>query len=369
MSDLAEWLALWRVAGIGPATFDALTRHFESPGQALRASGSDLKRLRLSDETVAGIGKPDRAGVERDLAWASKPGHRILRQIDADYPISLQQVSNAPPVLFVQGDVRALADPQIAIVGSRYPTPGGRKSAHAFAAHLARAGLTITSGLAIGIDGASHEGALDADGYTVAVAATGLDRVYPARHRALAERIIARGAIVSEFHTGLPPKPENFPRRNRLISGLSLGVLVVEAARRSGSLITARFAAEQGREVFAMPGSIHNPTAKGCHYLIRQGAKLVESAHDILEEIAGQIELNLPPAPPSGEPAEPELDKDYQRLLDSLGYDLTPVDEIVEHSGLTVDAVSSMLLLLELKGLVAAGTGGLYSRLTPGTTR
>lgn len=369
MSDLTDWLALWRVPGVGPVTFEALTRRFGSPGQALQAGHLDLQRAGLTDATVAGMSRPDHSGVERDLAWGSQPNHHILRLCDPEYPFRLSEIASAPPVLFVSGDIRCLSDPQIAIVGSRYPTPGGRKSAHAFAAQLARAGLTVTSGLAVGIDGAGHEGALAADGYTIAVAGTGPDRIYPSRHRELARRIVVRGAIISEFPTGVPPRPEHFPRRNRLISGLSLGVLVVEAARHSGSLITARFAAEQGREVFAIPGSIHNPTVRGCHHLIRQGAKLVESADDILEEIARQIDLKALPATPAGEPAEIELDKEYQHLLDCLGYDPTPADEIVERSGLTVDIVSSMLLILELKGLVAAGVGGLYVRLKPGNTQ
>jgi len=230
---------------------------------------------------------------------------------------------------------------------------------------MANAGLIVTSGLAIGIDGASHEGALDAGGLTIAVAATGLDRVYPARHRELATRIAAQGALVSEFPTGVAPRAEHFPRRNRLISGLSLGVLVVEAARRSGSLITAGYAAEQSREVFAIPGSIHNPVARGCHQLIRQGATLVESAYDILEEIASQIEPYSRPNPHT-EPAPVKLDKEDLALLDSLGYDPISMDELIERSGLTADKVSSMLIALELKGLIAAERG-LYMRLNPGT--
>lgn len=368
MSDLVDWLTLWRVPGVGPATFEALMGHFGSPGQALCADSPALKRLRLPDATIEGIRRPDRQGVEQDLAWAAQTSHHILRPCDQAFPERLREIPNPPPVLFVRGNPRCLSDPQIAVVGSRHPTPGGRENGHTFAASLARAGLVITSGLATGIDGAGHEGALAAGGLSIAVAGTGPDRVYPARHRELASRIVERGAIISEFPTGTPPRPENFPRRNRLISGLSLGVLVVEATRRSGSLITARCAAEQGREVFAIPGSIHNPAAKGCHHLIRQGAKLVESVDDILEEIAGQIELKSWLKAPTSEPVEIELDKQCRLLLDCLGYDPLPVDAVVERSGLTADTVSSMLLMLELKGLVAA-FGGLYTRLTPGTSR
>lgn len=311
MSELADWLMLWRVPGIGPATFDALKRHFGSPDQVRRAGDLELRALKLSDETVVNIRRPDRAGVEQDLAWVAQSGHHILRLDEPIYPQQLRHISNPPPVLFVSGDPKVLSDPQIAIVGSRRPTPGGRENAHLFAGQLSRAGLIVTSGLAIGIDGAGHEGALNAGGLTIAVAATGLDRVYPRQHHELAQRIALHGAIVSEFPTGVAPKPEHFPRRNRLISGLSLGVLIVEAARCSGSLITAGFAAEQGREVFAIPGSIHNPVARGCHHLIREGAKLVESAEDVLEEIAGHIELKPSALPPVDEPVPAELDKHF----------------------------------------------------------
>ncbi len=365
---MADWLRLLRVPGLGPATFDALVRHFGSPGEALRAAQAELKHCGISEDIISGIRKPDHAGVERDLAWAEQPGHTVLRLGDSGYPARLRHIARPPPVLFVDGSVSCLDHPQIAIVGSRHPSTTGRKNAHAFADSLARIGLTITSGLAIGIDGASHAGSLAAGGYTIAVAATGLDRTYPASHLDLARQITGHGAIISEFPTGVRPTPENFPRRNRLISGLSLGVLVVEAARQSGSLITARLAAEQGREVFAIPGSIHNPLAKGCHQLIQSGAKLVESPEDILEELAELVELQASPAPAATEPAEVELDKAYRQLLDCLGFEPTSVDELVERSGLTADAVSSMLPLLELKGLIAAEFGGLYTRLTPGTT-
>ncbi|MBA3731560.1 MAG: DNA-protecting protein DprA, partial [Gammaproteobacteria bacterium] len=304
--DLADWLTLLRVPGVGPVTYKALIRVFGSPGQALRARHSELKRFGFTEEIFAHFSKPNLHAIDQDLAWSAQPPHHVLVIGDPEYPRQLREIHGPPPVLFVNGDPHCLADPQIAIVGSRRPTPAGRDNAHTFAAHMANAGLIVTSGLAIGIDGASHEGALAAGGLSIAVAATGLDRVYPARHRELATRIAARGALVSEFPTGVAPRAEHFPRRNRLISGLSLGVLVVEAARRSGSLITAGCAAEQGREVFAIPGSIHNPVARGCHHLIRQGAKLVESAYDILEEIRSQIEP-YSRATPHTEPALVEL--------------------------------------------------------------
>jgi DNA processing protein len=253
---------------------------------------------------------------------------------------------------------------QLAMVGSRNPTPGGVRTATDFAAHLARAGLVITSGLALGIDAASHAGALEAGQPTIAVMGTGLDRVYPGSHRELAHRIAEQGALVSEFPVGSQPRPENFPRRNRIISGLSLGTLVVEAASRSGSLISARCAADQGREVFAIPGSIHNPLARGCHALIRQGAKLVETAGDVVNELgalalAGTLQEVANPAAAEA----PALDPEYATLLDAIGFDPVPVDVLVATCGLTPAEVSSMLLQLELRGFVASSPGGLYNRL------
>jgi DNA processing protein len=254
---------------------------------------------------------------------------------------------------------------QLAMVGSRNPTPGGVRTASDFARHLAHAGLVITSGLALGIDAAGHAGALAAGQPTIAVMGTGLDRVYPGSHRELAHRIAAQGALVSELPIGAQPRPENFPRRNRIISGLSLGTLVVEAAQRSGSLISARCAAEQGREVFAIPGSIHNPLARGCHALIRQGAKLVETAEDVVNELgalalAGTLQEVASPTPTD---AAPRLDPEYAKLLDSIGFDPLPVDVLVATCGLTPAEVSSMLLQLELRGFVASSPGGLYNRL------
>jgi DNA processing protein len=283
----------------------------------------------------------------------------------------LRQIPYPPPLLFVHGDPDCLRAPQLAIVGTRNPTPPGRETAHRFAAHLAGAGLAITSGLALGIDAAAHQGALSGDGRTIAVMGTSLERVYPAKNRDLAHAIAERGALVSELPIGTPAAAENFPRRNRLISGLALGVLVVEAAARSGSLITARAALDQGREVFAIPGSIHNPLAKGCHALIRQGmAKLVETADDILEELgslaaAGAEKSTLSTVAPSAGAAPDWLDDDYRQLLAAIGDGPAGVDLLVERCGLTAEVVSSMLLILELEGYVAAVPGGLYCRLKP----
>ena len=284
---LRHWLALIRAPQIGPATFFSLLNRFTEPEAVFTASRSSLEKLGLRADTLAYINDPDWHQVDVDLAWLEQPGTEIILFNDNSYPPLLKTITDPPPLLFVIGDAAILKQKQLAMVGSRHPTPGGRETAHDFALHLATNGIVITSGLALGIDGASHEGALAAGGLTVAVAGNGLDRVYPARHRELAHRISENGALVSEFPPGTAPVASNFPRRNRIISGLSMGVLVVEAALHSGSLITARTAIEQGREVFAVPGSIHNPQAKGCNSLIRQGAKLVETATDIFEELGG----------------------------------------------------------------------------------
>ena len=266
-------------------------------------------------------------------------------------------------MLFVRGNVSALADPQLAMVGSRNPTAGGRATARDFAAFFARAGLSITSGLALGIDTACHEGALAAQGLTVAVLACGLDEIYPPENRALAERITESGALISEFPPGTPPIPQRFPQRNRIIAGISYGTLVVEAASRSGSLITARLAGEAGREVFAIPGSIHNPLTRGCHELIRQGAKLVERADDVLAELKISLTSQLLATPANGPENPPKLDKAYKILLDALAFEPASVDSLIERTGMNSESIASMLLILELDGHVAPHPGGRYSRM------
>lgn len=355
-----------RAPGIGPTRFARLLEHFGSAAAALAADRAEWARLGLPDTALDYLRHPDWRQVEQDLAWLERPGNHLLRLDDARYPPLLRQIAYPPPLLFVHGDPDCLRAPQLAIVGTRNPTPPGRETAHRFAAHLAEGGLVITSGLALGIDAAAHQGALTG-GRTVAVMGTSLDQVYPARHRDLAHAIAERGALVSELPIGTPALAENFPRRNRLISGLALGVLVVEAALQSGSLITARLALDQGREVFAIPGSIHNPLAKGCHALIRQGAKLVETANDILEELGSLAAAGAgEPATLASATATPDaLDDDYRRLLAALGDEPAGVDPLVERCGLTAEVVSSMLLILELEGYVAAVPGGLYCRLKP----
>ena len=294
--EIRSWLAVNRV----PELASRLLRQVEGGGEGGGGEeGGERLVSRLSGASSGAVPAPDWEGAERDLRWLEPPTHHLVRIVDPGYPPRLRTISQPPLLLFVRGGVELLGEPQLAIVGSRNPTRGGEDTAFRFAGALAQAGLVITSGLAVGIDAAAHRGAVAAAradvggglGASVAVFGTGLDRVYPRRNLDLAVEVERIGAIVSEFPLGTPPRRDHFPRRNRIISGLSLGVLVVEAAVRSGSLTTARWAAEQGREVFAIPGSIHNPLARGCHRLIRDGAKLVESVGDVLEELRGQIGL------------------------------------------------------------------------------
>jgi len=319
-------------------------------------------------ERLRGPGEPDPAGIARDLAWLEGPNRSLLTTDDPRYPPQLAAVPGMPPALFVEGDPAALSLPQLAIVGSRAPTPAGRETAYDFAARLAAAGLAITSGLASGIDGQAHRGALAARGITIAVCGTGLDRVYPQEHRELAAGIAASGALVSEFPTGTPPFAHNFPRRNRLMSGLARGVLVIEAAARSGSLITARLAGEQGREVMAVPGSIHNPLARGCHRLIRDGAALVETIDDVLAALGVSLSAGATEtARKTGDGAEIPggvLDSDAEMLLNALGFEPAGLDRLVQRTGLAAHSVISKLQLLELEGRVETLAGGRYRRTT-----
>jgi DNA processing protein len=358
-NDLAYWLALLRAPGVGAVTFRDLLERHRTPRSLFEDVGAAAP---LAEVTRAYLRAPDWEQVDQDLRWLEEPDHHLLTLFHPAYPPLLAELRDAPPALFLLGEPAVLRQPQLAMVGSRNPSHDGMALAREFAGHLSEAGLVITSGLALGIDGASHEGALAAGGLSVAVTGTGLDRVYPASHHDLAHRIAHQGALVSEFPPGTPPKAEHFPRRNRIISGLSLGTLVVEAAVRSGSLITARLASEQGREVFAIPGSIHNPLARGCHALIRQGAKLVESAQDVLEELGPLAGVALEMAPVATPEAPGSLSEDYSQLLDFMGYSPISVDALVARTGLTAEEVSSMLLLLELKDFVHSEPGGRYVR-------
>ena len=318
----------------------------------------------LSEELRDAIDNPDDAAIEKALEWASEAKHHLIHPESADYPELLRQIPGAPILLYAVGKTAALNLPSLAIVGSRNPTRGGIQNAFEFSRHLGGAGFCVVSGLAQGIDTAAHRGALDAQAMTIAVLGHGIDRVYPAGNRELAHAIADRGALLSEYPLGSPPRRQHFPQRNRLISGLCVGALVIEAAKRSGSLITARLASEQGREVFAIPGSIHSPLSRGCHQLIRQGAKLVENAADIVDELGsltGHLMQN------SAAPAVPlptvARDAEYQSVLDLMGFDPVSADELAERCGLTIGQVSSMLLILELEGMIEAQTGGRYSKL------
>lgn len=364
-SALKYWLALQHIPRIGPATLTRLLQHFESPQDIFSCSAAQLHAHDLKPISIDAILNPDWRGVEADLQWQEQAHCHILTQNDPAYPPMLLESPAAPTLLYVMGKPQVLHEAQIAMVGSRNPTPAGQQTALEFARHLSAAGLVITSGLAIGIDGSCHQGALDADGATVAVTGTGLDRLYPARHRDLALAIIEKGAIVSEFPLGTPPRPENFPRRNRIISALSLGTLVIEAALRSGSLITAKHALEQGREVFAIPGSIHNPLSRGCHHLIKQGAKLVETADDIISELKPMATEYREISQAIDNKKENCINNDpgYQNLLEEMGYSPVAIDELVTRSGLTAEEVSSMMLILELQGNVASSPGGCYIRV------
>ena len=363
--DFQDWLLLSRLPGMGPRTCLALIRHFGSPRGVFTARACELAALGLRDKIINTILRPPGTDhIAADLAWLEHDGRHLLTLRDAAYPALLREIHDPPPVLFVAGNPRVLSQAQIALVGSRNPTPGGCEIAHEFAASLGRSGLVVTSGMALGIDGAGHRGALDSGAPTVAVMGTGLDRIYPACHRDLARRIEENGAMISEFPIGSAPCRKNFPRRNRLISGLSLGTLVVEAAVHSGSLITARMALEQGREVFAVPGSIRSPQSRGCHALLRDGAKLVECVADVLEELQGfstPIQASPDNEPP--ETVEAQCDPQQQNVLDHIDDTPTSVDMLVARTGLTADRLSSILLWLELQNRIVSLPGGTFTRL------
>lgn len=360
-ADLRYWLALARAPGFGSHGFLDFLGRIGGPAALFAGPPDHLEKSGASRALIDFLREPDWGRVERDLSWLDQPNRCCLSFLGSDYPALLREIPAPPPLLFVEGDRTLLTSRQIAVVGSRNPSPSGEKTAFQMAAQLAAAGLTVTSGLALGIDGAGHRGALSVAGGTVAVLGTGLDQTYPRSHRALREEIAASGAVVTDFPLGTPPRAANFPRRNRLISGLSLGTLVVEAALRSGSLITARLAAEQGREVFAVPGSIHNPLARGCHSLIQQGAKLVEGIADILDEFGGTAVLPGPESLPvvGGQ----ELDAVSRELLKYVACDPTTVDTLVAVTGLSAEQTTSLLVMLELKGFVVATAGGCYCRI------
>jgi len=344
--------------GLPADALTALLREVPDPAQLLGGSRAALRDV-VPPAAIARLRAPLDARYDASLrAWLRHPAHEVIAWEDDHYPQALLALPEPPVALFFVGRRELLNRPALAIVGSRNATPAGRENARAFARSLGDAGLTIVSGLALGIDGAAHEGALDSAGGTLAVIGTGPDVVYPARHRALAHAIAERGGIVSEFPPGMPPLPGNFPRRNRLISGLSVGVLVVEATLSSGSLITARLAGDQGREVFAIPGSIHSPFARGCHRLLREGAKLVETAQDVLDE------LQCAPSGPTVRPlpAAPALEGDAAAVLAALGHDPADVDTLVARTALPAGAVATALVTLELAGCASALPAGRWQR-------
>jgi len=369
MDELTCWLALARAPASNRVKIELLRRF--SGVEALFARPADVAAEPGVPESLAAyFRRPDHRRLATDRAWLKSSNCRLLHAGHAAYPPMLAAIEDAPVVLFVRGGVDFLSAPQVAVVGSRNPSPAGVEHAAAFSQALALLGFVITSGLAMGIDAASHTAALAAGGATVAVAGSGLDKVYPAVNAELAKRIEQQGAMVSEFPPGVPPRGENFPRRNRLISGLSLGVIVVEAALRSGSLITARLAAEQGREVFAIPGSIDNPMSHGCHRLINQGAKLVESVADVVGELGVMLATNAESMEPTHKcrvaagDGEKTSTADEKILLSALGHDPASIDTLVERTGLTAEKVSSILLALEIHGYVSSAPGGLYNRAT-----
>jgi DNA processing protein len=351
---LEAWLRLALIPGIGDGALRRLLEAFGTPAAALSASRAQFTPHLGSKQIEALQAGPDARLLADTLAWLDEPRHHLVTWLDGDYPSQLREMADPPALLYAKGRREMLAQNCLAIVGSRNATPQGEANAEAFAQVLSQAGITIVSGLALGIDAAAHRGGLKGTGSTIAVVGTGLDRVYPARNKALAHEIAENGLLLSEFPLGTISAPGHFPKRNRIISGLSHAVLVVEAALNSGSLITARLALEQGREVMAIPGSIHSPLAKGCHALIKQGAKLVESAQDIVEELAWPLMPRARAAQPAGE-ADP--------LLQHLGFDPVGLDQLAERCGLTVEALSAKLLTLELEGRVTQLPGGRYQRI------
>lgn len=353
---LKAWLTLSLTRGLGGEGARRLLAAFGSPEAVLAAPAAALQTL-VKPEVAAEIGR----GLAEDAlaatwAWLEYDQNRIVTLSDSEYPQALLNIADPPLLLYVKGRVELLNCTALAIVGSRHATPQGIGNAEEFARSLSEAGLCIISGMAHGIDAAAHRGALRGQGSTIAVVGTGLDRVYPAANRELAHAIAEQGVLISEFPLDTPPLASNFPRRNRLISGMSIGCLVVEASLQSGSLITARLALEQGRDVFAIPGSIHSPQSKGCHALIKQGAKLTEAAGDILDELAGLLAVPLHAAAPS---APQQTDSG---LMELMGFEPVSMDTLCQRSGLTVSQLSAMLLTLELEGRIATLTGGLFQR-------
>lgn len=372
IEEQKKWLAFNQLYGVPYEEKLFLIKQFNQLSEWFFKTESFLVKQGLLPKTARQIQHLDWRKIEKDLEWLSYPNRNLVAINDPDYPSLLKEISCPPLVLFVEGEAAILNQKQLAMVGSRNPSPSGLETAEAFASELAMQGLIITSGLAMGIDAASHRGALKT-GKTIAVLGTGLDVIYPSHNKLLAEEIVAgKGALIAEFSLGTQARKEHFPWRNRIISGLSVGVLVVEATLRSGSLITAKCAADQGREIFSIPGSIHNPLARGCHYLIRQGAKVVETTDDIFAEIkqffkpnqkANQKRCALDEKtwPKKNQPLA--LDKAHQKLLSCTNFEVTAIDTLIARSGFSPEVISAMLLVLELQGYIKSVAGG-YVRVT-----
>lgn len=364
LNEKLQWISLGNIPGIGTQTFCQLLKAIGTPDQIYSASLKQLRQV-VNESIAQNISKGfDPQPYHATLQWLSQANNYLVTLADENYPKSLLEIADPPAYLYAKGNLALLNQPAIAIVGSRNATVQGEKNAQAFAAELCSHNLCVVSGLALGIDGAAHRGALSAHGATIAVVGTGLDIVYPAKHRDLAHEIAQHGLIISEFDLGVPSIPQNFPKRNRIISGLSLGCLVVEANLQSGSQITARLATEQGREVFAIPGSIHSPMSKGCHQLIKQGAKLVDSVQDIVEE----LHLHAIGTSTSADTLKVDdvlssKNSPANLILNKLGYDPMRLENLVNLTGLTVSEVSSMLMVLELEGKVASLTGGHFQKI------
>lgn len=357
-NDHASWVGLSLIPGVGNETLRRLLTAFGEPENIYAAGFSSLSNIVKPSIARLICDRPAPGVVEPTLEWLEDPANHLVTLADEDYPRLLLQTEDPPPMFYLKGRRNLLGANFLAIVGSRNASSQGSANAEAFAYSLSESGFCIVSGLAAGIDAAAHRGGLNAASSSLAVVGTGLDSVYPARNHALAHELARNGALISEFPLGTPALAPNFPRRNRIISGLSIGCLVVEAALKSGSLITARMAAEQGREVFAIPGSIHSPLSKGCHSLIKQGVKLVESANDVLDELNCVMKSQSCPVGPDF-----ETRKTYHPLLEAMGFDPVGIDALVSRSGLTSNNVCSMLLNMELDGCVASLPGGMYQRL------
>jgi DNA processing protein len=365
--DTAAWVRLARTPALAAATLLQALERLHSPHALISATDAELAEAGIVGAAREYLRASPRAASAAELSWLEDPSHHLVTCIAAEYPGMLRTCENRPLALYVAGRLDALQDPPLAVVGSRRPTPGGAETAFKFSRTLAGRGLVISSGLAAGIDAAAHRGALAAQGLTLAVLGTGVDRIYPESSRGVSEAIMYSGALVSPFPLGTPPRPTNFPRRNQVIAAMSLGTLVVEAARGSGSLITARAAQRLGRPVLAIPGSIHNPLSGGCHRLIKEGAHLAESADDVLKRLDFSAFFARPPrvasALQTSTPGRAGMDKEHKILLDALGFDPADLDTLIVRTGLKPEAVSSMMLILELEGHVQAAPGGRYSRV------